>query len=107
MGQVLFGFVGTLITQALVACGVGSTTTESIRERFPAIQARQHDTKCRSLGFNPGTEGYKQCRLRLKIKDHTNRSCEPSSMSMNGPGCAFAISAYFHTHARFVASHPR
>ena len=35
MGQVLFGFVGTLITQALVACGVGSTTTESIRETLP------------------------------------------------------------------------
>ena len=63
------GFVGTaLIAQALVACGVGSTTTESIRNTFPALQARHHDTKCRSLGFNPGTEGYKQCRLRLKIQ---------------------------------------
>ena len=67
MGQMLFGFVGTaLIAQALVACGVGSTTKESIRRTFPAIQARQDDTKCRSLGFNLGTEGYKQCRLRLK-----------------------------------------
>ena len=68
MPSFYFGFVGTLIAQALVACGVGSTTTKSIRKSFPAIQARQDDTKCRSLGFNPGTEGYKQCRLRLKTQ---------------------------------------
>jgi hypothetical protein len=73
MGQ-LFGFVGTaLIALALVACGLGSTTTESIGRAFPAIKARHDDTKCRSAGFNPGTEGYKQCRLRLK----THGSAEP------------------------------
>jgi len=74
MGQVLSGFVCTaLIALALAACGLASTTTESIRRAFPAIQAKQDDTKCQSLGFKPGTEGYKQCRLRLK----THGSYEP------------------------------
>ena len=74
------------------------------RNASPLIQARQHDTKCRSLGFNPGTEGYKQCRLRLKMYgSHDLLPGEPeTSMSMNGPGCAFAISAYFHTHAHLL-----
>jgi hypothetical protein len=73
----LSGFVCTaLIALALAACGMTSATTESIRKTFPAIQAKQDDTKCQSLGFKPGTEGYQQCRFRLKTHGSYDRFCE-------------------------------
>jgi hypothetical protein len=81
-----------LIVIALGGCGVASTVSggaQGISRRiFEGSEARrarhvaEDDSKCRELGFKPGTEAYGNCRLQAEQIRATNAAAASANRSV-------------------------
>jgi hypothetical protein len=75
---------GTAVIEDLIRPGVRDA---SYKDRQKATEAAD-DTKCRDLGFKPGTEPYGNCRLQVAQIRATNRAAAATQSAASGPSNA-------------------
>ena len=66
MGATRYGLLcATALALALAGCKTSRPAEEQVQLEQQRLRAA-NDADCRELGFEPGTEGYNNCRLQLQ-----------------------------------------
>lgn len=87
--------MATLLSLGLLTPLLAGCANQSSRDAENAKIAAEDDENCRELGFEPGTEAYGNCRLKLKEIRAQERANGAYNNSNVGFGIGVGISKGF------------